>query len=161
MRILLTIVVTTCFCCGAIAGKRGNPGESNTEVSATDDSSAVLMNEFRRLAEVWKQAYNTREAANLLPLYAQDAEYISAHVDCYIAHGRDAVIRNFQKGIDGGGYLESLEVLSMKSSCDIATIVSRYRGTAAGHDVDGRNLLVWKRIDGKWLVVTHMTAVQE
>ena len=63
--------------------------------------------------------------------------------------------------MDSGGYLDSIEILSINSSCDISTVVSRYRGTAGGQNVDGRNLLVWKRLDGKWLIVTHMTVVRD
>lgn len=125
------------------------------------DSSSVNAGEFRQLAEQWKDAYNSGDAKNLIPLYARDADYISAHVAGYIAHGLDRVIANFQKGIDIGGSLDSIEILSIRSSCDLATVVTRYTGLSGGKKVDGRNLLVCKRIHGKWLIVTHMTAVKE
>ncbi|HEX9614194.1 MAG TPA: hypothetical protein VGA55_01740 [Bacteroidota bacterium] len=60
------------------------PAQGNTPA----DSSAVYAAEFRQLAEQWKQAYNSKDAGNLAPLYAEDAQYISAHVDGCIADGR-------------------------------------------------------------------------
>ncbi len=149
MRILLTLTGITCFASLAVAQQTAG------------DSSNTITAEIRQLAEKWRVAYNSKDAKNLLPMYAENSEYISAHVDGYIADGHDAVIKNFQKGMDGGGYLDSLQILSLTSSCDILVIVTRYTGTAGGKNVDGRNLLVWKKINGQWLVVTHMTAVKE
>jgi ketosteroid isomerase-like protein len=125
------------------------------------DSSSALLQEFQLLADRWRAAYDSKDAQNLSPMYAENSEYISSHVAGYIAHGHDAVINNFQKGMDTGGFIDSLQVLSLTSSCSMVAVVTRYTGTAGGKDVDGRNLLVWKKIGGKWLVVTHMTSVKD
>ncbi len=161
MKIFFTLIVFACFT--FVAAAQENIGEKSPvpESNGNDDSSNALMAEFQKLAEQWRLAYDSKDAKNLIPLYAENSEYISAHVNGYIARGLDAVIKNFQKGIDGGGFLDTIEVLSITSSCNIAAVVTRYTGTAGGRKVDGRNLLVWKMIDGKWLVVTHMTAVRE
>jgi ketosteroid isomerase-like protein len=161
MKILPTLLII-CLAIPAVAQQGGNAESLDDEMKIEVDSSNVLAaTEFKNLAEIWRQAYNSKDAANLSSLYAQDAQYISAHVDGYIADGHDAVIENFQRGMDSGGYIDSVELLSINSSCGIATVVSRYRGTAGGQKVDGRNLLVWKKIKGKWLVVTHMTVVKD
>lgn len=160
MKIFLTLGIIACFSIAALAQQNDNLHKPDEQIHSQSDSSS-LFSEFERLAEVWKQAYNSKDAANLSPLYADDAQYISAHVDGYIADGHDAVLKNFQKGMDGGGYINSVEILSINSSGDIATVVSRYRGIAGGQAVDGRNLLVCKRIDGRWLIITHMTVVRD
>ena len=146
IRAISFIVVASCV-----------SAQQQTEV----DSSKKYLIEFQSLAEQWKNAYNSKDAKNLIPLYAEHSQYISAHVEGYIADGRDRVIANFYKGIIGGGYIDSLEILSIESSCDIIAMVTRYRGIAGGQKVDGRNLLVWERIDGRWQIIRHMTAVRD
>jgi len=77
-----------------------------------------------------------------------------------VARGRDSVIANFHKGITAGGHIDSIDILSTNVSCDLATLVCKYQATNSGQKVVGRNLLVMKKIDGAWLIVTHMTVVQ-
>lgn len=128
---------------------------------APSDSAQVCLAEFRALAEQWRQVYNGKEAARFTPMYTADAEYISAHVAGYSARGREAVLANFQNGMDSGGYLDAIEILSIASSCDLATVVCRYIGMSGGQKVDGRNLLVLKKINDNWLIATHMTVVKD
>ena len=73
--------------------------------------------------------------------------------------GRKNVISYFQNGINGGGHIDKIEILSMNFSCDIATLLCKYQATNSGVTVTGRNLLVMKKIDGKWLITVHMTVV--
>ena len=136
-------------------------GSAFAQQDAKSDSSKKYLPEFQALAEQWKNAYNSKDSKNLIPLYAERAQYISAHVDAYIADGRDRIIANFQKGMTGGGYVDSLGILSIDSSCDVMTAVTRYDATNSGHKVSGRNLIVWKKIDGRWQIIRHMTAVKD
>ena len=159
MKILLTLLII-CLAIPAAAQQGSNSESLDDGMKIGVSSSTELETEFKNLAEVWREAYNSKDAANLSPLYAQDAQYISAHVDGYIADGHDAIIENFQRGMDSGGHIDSVELLNVNSSCDIATVVGRYRATNGDQKADGRNLLVWKRIDGKWLINTHMTVVK-
>jgi ketosteroid isomerase-like protein len=161
MRMFFVQLAMLCFIFAVNAQQVDYSGKPPKKMSIENDSSQALAEEFEELAEKWRQAYNSKDAANLSSLYAEDAQYISAHVAGYIADGHDAVIENFQKGMDSGGYIDSIELLSIDSSCDIATVVSRYRGVAGGQKVDGRNLLVWKNIHGNWLIITHMTVVKD
>ena len=131
------------------------------KIAAQSDSPNVYAAEFRAFAEQWRQVYNGKDAARFAPMYTADAEYISAHVAGYSARGREAVLVNFQNGMNSGGYLDAIEILSIASSCDLATVVCRYMGMSGGQKVDGRNLLVCKKINGKWLIATHMTVVRD
>lgn len=117
------------------------------------------MLEFHRLAEQWRLSHNSKDAQNLAPLYAEEAEYISAHVPGLAAKGRNALLSYFQNGMDLGGHLDVIEVLSINLSCELATLLCKYEATNAGQKAVGRNLLVLKRIGKNWLILTHITVV--
>jgi ketosteroid isomerase-like protein len=127
------------------------------KVSRAD--SMKLLSEFQMQTAKWMEAYNSKKAENLIPLYGEDAQYVSGHVPGLVSQGRNLVIANFQRGMDSGGHMDSLEVLSMNISCDLATLFCRYRATNSGQTVEGRNLLVLRRRNGVWLIVMHMTVV--
>jgi ketosteroid isomerase-like protein len=118
-----------------------------------------LMQEFQISTEKWRLAYNSRDAQNLIPLYTEDADYISSHVAGLEALGRDKLIANFQNGMNMGGYIDSVEVLKMHVSGDLATLLCKYQATNSGVTVVGRNLLVMKKIEGNWYITLHMTVV--
>lgn len=127
--------------------------------SVSSNDSLKMVNEFKLSTEKWKEAYNSKDANNFIPLYSEDAQYISSHVAGLVAPGRDKLIANFQKGMDMGGHLDSIEILSMNLSCNLATLLCKYQATNNGVTVTGRNLLVLKKINGKWLITLHMTVV--
>lgn len=116
--------------------------------------------EFQRLANAWKDAYNNKDGAAIGALYAEDAEYVSPHVATLIAHGRENIRANFQRGMDAGGHIDAVEILSIRASCEMASIVAKYDATNSGQKVSGRNVIVLKKIDGKWLFATHASIVQ-
>jgi ketosteroid isomerase-like protein len=118
-----------------------------------------LMKEFQLQTEKWKQAYNSLNAQNLIALYSEDAQYISSHVAGLVENGRNDLITNFQNGMNMGGKIDSVEILRMDVSGNLATLLCKYQATNAGVTVIGRNLLVLKKIKGKWLITIHMTVV--
>jgi len=125
----------------------------------TAADSTQIRNEFQQQANLWMQAYNSKDARNLVPLYSEDAIYISSHVSGLVADGRDALVAYFQNGMDMGGHLDFIEIVSMNLSCDLATLLCRYQATNSGQTVEGRNILVLKRINHVWLINLHMTVV--
>jgi len=126
---------------------------------STDMDSTRLQQEFSIQTDEWIKAYNSMDANNLIPLYTEDAIYISGHVNGLELNGRKNVIEYFQNGINGGGHIDKIEILSMNLSCDIATLLCKYQATNSGVTVEGRNLLVMKKINGQWLIAVHMTVV--
>lgn len=118
-----------------------------------------MKKEFQQRTEKWRQAYNSKDAQQLAPLYTTDAVYLSSHVEGLVAQGREQLIAYFQGGMDGGGHMDSIEVISVAMSCDLATLHCRYQATNSGVTVVGRNLLVLRRVQGAWLISTHMTVV--
>lgn len=125
---------------------------------STADQEA-LKKELRRNVDRWQQAYNSKDGRQLVPLYTEDAVYISSHVEGLVAEGRDKVIANFQRGMSGGGHIDAVEIISMEASCDLVSLHCRYQATNSGVTVSGRNLLVLKRLNDQWLIATHMTVV--
>ncbi len=127
--------------------------------SKIDTNSEELLQEFQQTTEKWMLAYNSEDAQNLVPLYAEDADYISSHVAGLEANGRSKLIENFQKGMSMGGHIDSIDILKIEVSCDMATLLCRYQANNNGEIAIGRNLLVMKKIDGVWLISLHMTFV--
>lgn len=121
--------------------------------------SLQLANKFNELTEKWKDAYNSKNALELAPLYTTDAQYISSHVPGLVARGRDNLIAYFQNGINMGGHIDSLKILTINVSCELATLLCQYQATNSGQTVTGRNLVVLKKTDGRWLIIIHMTVV--
>lgn len=129
------------------------------DAQPTDSLNSKLLEEFKKHTEKWKDAYNSQNAQNLVPLYSNDAEYISSHVSGLVAKGRDQLIANFQNGMSSGGHIDSIEILSMNISCDLATLFCKYQATNSGQTVIGRNLLVLRKRNNQWVIVLHMTVV--
>lgn len=120
------------------------------------DSLTVQMNQQ---VQNWMKIYNGGDAVGFTDLYSTDARYISSHVSGLVADGRDNVIKYFQAGMDMGGHLEKVEIISMERSCDLITLLCRYEANNSGEKAIGRNLLVLKRSHDRWLIVLHMTVV--
>jgi ketosteroid isomerase-like protein len=127
--------------------------------SCDNSKNQQLMKEFQLQTEKWKQAYNSLNSQNLIPLYSEDAQYISSHVEGLVENGRNDLITNFQNGMNMGGKIDSVEILRMEVSGNLATLLCKYQATNAGVTVIGRNLLVMKKIKGKWFITIHMTVV--
>ncbi|MRR23253.1 DUF4440 domain-containing protein [bacterium] len=121
--------------------------------------SLYLAGMFSARTEQWKEAYNSRDAANLVPLYTPDAQYISSHVSGLVAKGREKLIANFQNGMNMGGHIDLVEIIRMDVSGELATLLCKYQATNSGVTVTGRNLLILKKVGGEWLIVLHMTVV--
>jgi ketosteroid isomerase-like protein len=116
--------------------------------------------EFQRIANAWADAYNKNDSARLGALYTPDADYISSHVPSLVSHGRDNIRINFQKGMSMGGHVDTVEVLSSMVECGMASVVCRYQATNNGQTVHGRNLIVLKKINDRWLFQEHITVLR-
>jgi len=135
---------------------------SNTLVgrsTSISDSTDRVAEHFNELAQIWMRAYNNDDSTALAALYTPDVDYISSHVQGLVAHGRDRVIANFQRGIKSGGHIDSVSILSIQLSCDLATLLCQHEATNGGQKAIGRNLLVVKKVCGEWLITLHMTVV--
>ncbi len=145
----LKFITATVLLLLVIAAKAQNETHSGSDMNA----------EFQEKLKQWKAAYNSGDAQNLVSLYAEDAIYASSHVAGLEAIGRQKLIANFQNGISGGGHIDEIEILRMEISCDLVSLFCRYQATNSGVTVTGRNLIVMKKKNDKWLIILHMTVV--
>jgi len=125
----------------------------------SDSIASDTREQFNVLTQKWLQAYNSNDSMALAGMYTNDAQYISSHVRGLVAEGRDRLIANFQNGIKMGGHIDSISILSIQQSCDLATLLCKYEATNSGQKAVGRNLLVVKKVGLRWLIVLHMTVV--
>ena len=125
---------------------------SPAEIAGQADQALV------RVAEEWKTAYNAKDAAAVASLYTADGYYVSAHV---VAHGRSEIQAYFQRGIDAGGRIDSIRILSSGHSNDLAYTVGTYEATNAGQKVRGRNVIVLRKVGDTWRMVAHETVVAD
>ena len=113
---------------------------------------------LRNVAAAWQAAYNAKDAKAVAALYTPDAYYVSAHV---VAHGRQEIEAYFKRGIDGGGRIDAIGILTTGQSGELAYWVGTYDATNAGQKVHGRNVVVARRVSGKWLIVAHESAAAD
>jgi uncharacterized protein (TIGR02246 family) len=117
--------------------------------------------QLRDVATLWKEAYNRKDAKAVAHLYADDAYYVSQHVPGGFIHGRKAILANTERGISGGGHVDSIEILKSEIMGDLAYSVGTYHATNSGQKVTGRNILVLKKMSGRWLIVAHTSVVPD
>jgi uncharacterized protein (TIGR02246 family) len=121
-------------------------------------ASAADAAAIRGVAQAWKDAYNAGDSARVASLYAEDGQYLSAHV---AARGREAIQAYFQRGIAGGGHIDAVTVLDSGSDGTLAYAAGTYAANNAGQKVDGRILLVLRRCEDAWLIVAHEVVVRD
>jgi ketosteroid isomerase-like protein len=148
LRSLLGCVTAGTACLASVACLRGPAG------TATLDSKSPLA----AVAETWIARYNGGDAAGVAALYTTDGYYASAHV---LAHGREEIARYWERGIAAGGHVDFIQPVEIVVSGDIGYLLGRYQATNAGITVDGRILIVARRLQGRWLIAAHETVVRD
>ena len=127
------------------------PGVHERPVSA--DEAAI-----RQVSEDWIRFYNSGVAAKVAALYTDDGYYLSAHI---LAHGKPAIEAYWERGIKAGGHIDFIKPLTLYYTGDLAYCAGTYQATNAGVTVDGRILIVLRKVNGKWLMAAHETVVRD
>jgi uncharacterized protein (TIGR02246 family) len=154
--VLLIILV----CTAARSQEKAQNSQTGAPVQPGCSSSADAM-AIRSIADHWRDAYNSGSAAEVADLYAADADYLTQHFITGIIHGRRAIQAYVQRGVDAHYHIDSIQIISMGCSGDIAYTVGRYKSTNAGRKAMGVNLVVLRKIKGRWLIVAHEAAVPD
>jgi uncharacterized protein (TIGR02246 family) len=149
----LNAVVAAALLLAAPSDVWNQPARTAPTSTGSDARAAIA-----GVADAWKSAYNSGDPAGVAALYADDAYYLSAHV---LAHGRKQIEAYWQKGIQAGGHIDAIRPLIVYTSGDLGYTAGTYQATNAGVTVDGRVLLVFRRIDGRWLIAAHETVVRD
>lgn len=122
-------------------------------------SETAMLQELRQSVERWRIAYNANDLTSLGSFYSDDILYVSPHVPNLIISGRETLTKNFARGISGGGHIDSVAVVTADLSGDMAYLVTTYFATNSGVGVTGKNIIIMKRINGVWLIVTHASII--
>ncbi len=112
----------------------------------------------RQISEDWIRSYNAGNAAKVAALYTEDGYYLWAHI---LAHGRQAIEAYWEGGIEAGGHIDFIKPLTLYYTGDLAYCVGTYQATNAGVTVDGRILIVLRKVNGRWLMAAHETVVRD
>lgn len=116
---------------------------------------------LRNVTEQWKDGYNNGNAAKVAALYSEDAYYLTQHFVTGIVHGRAAIQAYVQRGVDARYHVDSIRTISVDCSPEFAYAITRYDATNGGQKAFGVNVVVLKKIRGKWLIVAHEAAVPD
>ena len=130
-------------------------GANNNSDNLTDRKLVL------QIIEQWKDGYNNGEAAKVAALYTEDAYYLTQHFITGIVRGRAAIQAYVQIGVDAHYHIDSIRTISMECSGDFAYAVTRYDAFNNGQNAFGVNIVVLKKISGKWLIVAHEAAVPD
>ncbi len=155
--LLLTILI-----CSPVARSQERPVNARPGLAAQNGcTNAADVNAIRKIPVLWKNNYNSGNAAGVASLYAENADYLTQHFISGIVHGRAAIRAYVQLGVDARYHIDFIQILSMGCSGDLAYTMGRYEASNAGQKAMGVNLVVLRKIKGRWLIVAHEAAVPD
>ena len=144
--------------CTGCADSAHCPGCAGTAYYAAPGTEATAVGRVPDVARQWMDAYNSGDASRVAALYTDDAWYLSAHIE---AHGRPAVRSYFERGIRAGGHINHIRVLDEQYDARMAFVTATYEANNAGQLVSGRNVLVFRNVNGRWLIAAHTSVVAD
>jgi ketosteroid isomerase-like protein len=108
-----------------------------------------------------KPGKNRRDAAQVASLYSEDAYYLTQHFVSGVVYPRDQIQAYVQRGVDVHYRVDSIDVLHSYCAGDFAYTITRYHSTNGEQKAMGVNLVVLRKIAGKWVIVAHESAVPD
>lgn len=109
----------------------------------------------------WKTGYNNADPDKVAALYTEDATYLTQHFVTGIVHGRLAIRAYVKKGTDAKYKIDKIDLLASDCSGDFSYGITRYESTNGGQKAYGVNVVVLKKLNGKWMIVAHEAAVPD
>ncbi len=152
MKRAFVLFSALCIALPFAAPQTASPKPEGREQMSADEAA------IRQVSEDWIRFYNAGGAAKVAALYTDDGYYLSAHI---LAHGRQAIEAYWERGIRAGGHIDFIKPLTLYYTGDLAYCAGTYQATNAGVTVDGRILIVLRRVNGKWLMAAHETVVRD
>jgi ketosteroid isomerase-like protein len=153
MKLSVLLFVTLIITIPVIAQDNSAPVDTTLRQTLSYDDLKIST-----VAEAWMINYNQGNAAQVAELYTEDGYYLSAHI---LAHGRAAIQAYWERGIAAGGHIDFIKPLTVYHSTDLGFFAGTYQATNAGVTVDGRILIVVKKVNDKWLIAAHETVVRD
>jgi uncharacterized protein (TIGR02246 family) len=157
MRGWVLFAVLLCVCLGNAQSKRvdKSAGAIPQNFCGADESA------LRQISEQWKDGYNNGSAGKVASLYTEDAYYLTQHFVAGFVHPRSQIQAYVQRGVDARYHIGKIDIVRLECAGDFAYTTARYESTNAGQKAFGVNLVVLKKIQGKWLIVAHESAVAD
>lgn len=153
MKRAFAFLAALCMAVPFAASQTTSPMPEVREQPMSSDEAAI-----RQISQDWVRFYNAGEAGKVAALYTDDGYYLSAHI---LAHGRQAIEAYWERGIKAGGHLDFVKPLTLYFTGNLAYSAGTYQATNAGVTVDGRILIVLRKVNGKWLMAAHETVVRD
>ena len=153
MKRALVLFAALCMALPLAAPQTAAPKPEVRERPMSADEAAI-----RQVSEDWIRFYNAGDAAKVAALYTDDGYYLSAHI---LAYGRREIEAYWERGIKAGGHIDFIKPLTLYYTGDLAYCAGTYQATNAGVPVDGRILIVLRKVNGKWLMAAHETVVRD
>jgi ketosteroid isomerase-like protein len=154
-----TFILAILFIIFGFNGRLNSAKKLNVTLPQTNEPARTQDElEIRQLAERWKTSYNAGDPDKVTELYTEDSYYLSAHV---IAKGREEIKTYWSRGIMAGGHIDMIKPIAVFHSGNLGYSVGTYQATNAGITIDGRILIVVKKVGGKWLMAAHETVVRD
>jgi uncharacterized protein (TIGR02246 family) len=147
--------------CGAAHGQEQKSSQPANPIAPVTCPVAADRQALEAIAESWKDGYNTGDAAKVASLYAENAYYLTQHFAGGIVHGRARIQAYVQNGIDARYHVDEIRIVASNCSDDLAYTVGTYQSTNAGQKAFGINLVVLRKLGGRWLIVAHEAAVPD
>jgi uncharacterized protein (TIGR02246 family) len=153
--LLCTILFSAAAVCAQSQGTHASAADTQNHCAMADETA------LREIPQRWKDGYNNGDAAKVALLYAADAYYLTQHFVTGIVHGRAAIQAYVQRGVDAKYHIDSIQIMAMGCSSNLAYTVGKYESTNAGQKAFGVNLVVLRKTGGRWLIVAHEAAVPD
>jgi uncharacterized protein (TIGR02246 family) len=153
MKRAFVLFAALCMVLPKAAPQTAAPKPEVRERSMSADEATI-----RQVSEDWIRFYNAGDAAKVAALYTDDGYYLSAHI---LAHGSQAIEAYWERGIKASGHIDFIKPLTLYYTGDLAYCAGTYQATNAGVTVDGRILIVLRKVNGKWLMAAHETVVRD
>ena len=109
---------------------------------------------MKRLRETWVREFNARNAKGVAALYAPDA--VLMRWDGTV-HGSDSILAEFERSASGNAHNYVVHPLRFEHSGDLGYETGAYNVTLRDRVSEGNYLLVVKKIQGEWKIVSHAT----
>ena len=116
---------------------------------------------MQQVIDDWKSGYNSGDPDKVAVLYAEDATYLTQHFITGIVHGRPAIRAYVKKGTDAHYKIDKIDLLASDCTQNFAYGITRYESTNGDQKAFGVNVVVLKKMKGKWLIVAHEAAVPD
>jgi len=154
-----TLVVA--LLCAVFANSQTKPADSAALSIVESSCNSADDVALRQIPEHWKNAYNGKDAAAVVALYSADAYYLTQHFAPGIVHPRTEIQAYVQLGVDAGYRIDSIHMLALDCSSDLAYAITQYHATNGAEKVMGINLVVLRKVGDKWVIVAHEAAVPD